>query len=86
MKKLRALQQPELYIKRIGQICGQSFVDNAVAVDCQHDDIKLSGWIAKPSFTRAQNDLCYSYVNERMMRRQTHQPCNSTSLWRVYRQ
>lgn len=68
VKKLRALQQPELYIKRIGQICGQSFVDNAVAVDCQHDDIKLSGWIAKPSFTRAQNDLCYSYVNERMMR------------------
>jgi DNA mismatch repair protein MutL len=30
--------------------------------------MKFSGWLAKPSFSRSQNDLCYSYVNGRMMR------------------
>lgn len=54
--------------KRVAMICGQKFVDNAIEVDCQHDDMHFSGWLAKPSFARNQNDLCYSYVNGRMMR------------------
>jgi len=54
--------------KRIAKVCGQKFVDNAIEVDCQHDDMHFSGWLAKPSFARNQNDLCYSYVNGRMMR------------------
>jgi DNA mismatch repair protein MutL len=54
--------------KRVAQVCGQSFIDNALQVDCQHDGLSLSGWIASPSFNRKQNDLCYSYVNGRMMR------------------
>lgn len=54
--------------KRVAQVCGQSFIDHALEVECQHDGLRLWGWIAKPSFVRAQNDLCYSYVNGRMMR------------------
>lgn len=54
--------------KRVAQVCGQSFIDNALEVDCQHDGLTLQGWIAKPSYSRKQNDLCYSYVNGRMMR------------------
>ncbi len=54
--------------KRVAQVCGQKFIDHAVEVDCQHDGLHLHGWIAQPSFFRNQNDLCYSYVNERMMR------------------
>ena len=54
--------------KRVAQVCGQSFIDNALQVDCQHDGLSLTGWIASPSFNRKQNDLCYSYVNGRMMR------------------
>lgn len=54
--------------KRVAQVCGQAFIDNAVEVDCEHDGLTLQGWIAKPSFSRKQNDLCYSYVNGRMMR------------------
>ena len=54
--------------KRVAQVCGQSFIDNALQVDCQHDGLSLSGWIASPSFNRKQNDLCFSYVNGRMMR------------------
>ncbi|MDO6445032.1 DNA mismatch repair endonuclease MutL [Colwellia sp. 1_MG-2023] len=54
--------------KRVAQVCGQAFIDNALQVDCQHDGLSLTGWIANPQFNRKQNDLCYSYVNGRMMR------------------
>lgn len=54
--------------KRVAMVCGQKFVDSAIEVNCQHDDMTFSGWLAKPSFVRNQNDLCYSYVNGRMMR------------------
>jgi len=54
--------------KRVAQVCGQRFIDNAIEVDCQHDGLHLHGWIGTPSFYRNQNDLSYSYVNDRMMR------------------
>jgi len=54
--------------KRVAQVCGQKFIEHAIEIDCQHDGLHLHGWIAEPSFYRHQNDLCYSYVNERMMR------------------
>ncbi len=54
--------------RRVAQVCGQSFIDHALMVDCQHEGLQLSGWIASPDFSRSQNDLCYSYVNGRMMR------------------
>lgn len=56
------------YTKRVAMVCGQKFIDHAIEVDCQHDNMHLWGWLAKPSFLRSQNDLCYSYVNGRMMR------------------
>ena len=55
-------------VKRVSMVCGPKFIEHAVEVDCPHDNMTLSGWLAKPSFSRSQNDLCYSYVNGRMMR------------------
>ncbi|KGJ97316.1 DNA mismatch repair endonuclease MutL [Colwellia psychrerythraea] len=54
--------------KRVAMVCGPKFIEHAVEVDCPHDNMTLSGWLTKPSFSRSQNDLCYSYVNGRMMR------------------
>lgn len=54
--------------KRVAMVCGAKFIEHAIEIDCPHDSMKLSGWLAKPSFSRNQNDLCYSYVNGRMMR------------------
>lgn len=68
VKNYRRVNDQSQSIKRIGAVCGQAFVDNAITIDCQHDNIHLWGWVAKPSYTRKQNDLCYSYVNGRMMR------------------
>lgn len=68
IRQYRAAVTKAQNTKRVAMICGQKFVDNAIEINCQHDDMLFSGWLAKPSFARNQNDLCYSYVNGRMMR------------------
>lgn len=68
IRQYRAATTKAQYTKRVAQICGQKFIDHAIEVECSHDDLHFSGWLAKPSFARNQNDLCYSYVNGRMMR------------------
>jgi len=68
IKHFKAATNKSQHSKRIAQICGQKFIDHALEVDCQHGDLHLSGWVGLPSFSRNQNDLCFSYVNGRMMR------------------
>ena len=57
--------------RRVAAICGDEFIAHANHIDWQHGDLHLHGWIGSPQFTSAQNDLCYSYVNGRMMRDKT---------------
>jgi DNA mismatch repair protein MutL len=68
IKQFRLANSTAQRSKRVAQICGQKFIDNALEVDCQHDGFHIHGWIGQPSFYRSQNDLSYSYVNGRMMR------------------
>jgi len=68
VRQYKAANTDKQLSKRVAQVCGQSFIDNAIEVDYQHDGMLLKGWLAKPSYFRKQNDLCYSYVNGRMMR------------------
>ena len=68
IKHYRQCANEESYAKRIGQVCGQNFLANAIEVKTHHNDLTLWGWIGLPQFSRSQNDLCYSYVNGRMMR------------------
>lgn len=57
--------------KRVAAICGDDFIQQATHIDWQHGDLHLHGWIGSPALARPQNDLCYSYVNGRMMRDKT---------------
>jgi len=68
IKHFKSVNNKSLYGKRVAQICGQKFIDHALEVDCNHDDLQFTGWVGLPSFARSQNDLCFSYVNGRMMR------------------
>ena len=68
IKHFRAVNNKSLFGKRVAQICGPKFIEHSLEVDCQHGDLQLSGWVGLPSFARSQNDLCFSYVNGRMMR------------------
>ena len=68
VRQYRAARDKSFYDKRVAMICGQRFLEQAIAVDNQHDNLHLWGWLAKPSYYRSQNDLSYTYVNGRMMR------------------
>jgi DNA mismatch repair protein MutL len=68
VRQFRMANTKEQSAKRVAKICGTKFIEHALEIDCPHDNMKITGWLAKPSFARNQNDLCYSYVNGRMMR------------------
>jgi DNA mismatch repair protein MutL len=68
IKQFRSANTDTQRSKRVAQVCGQKFIDNAIEINCEHEGLHLYGWIAQPSYFRNQNDLSYSYVNERMMR------------------
>jgi DNA mismatch repair protein MutL len=54
--------------KRVADVCGAAFVEHALRVEFEAAGLKLSGWIAQPTFSRSQADLQYFYVNGRMVR------------------
>lgn len=65
---LRPAPEAQDQIKRIALLCGQPFADHALGLDFEAAGLRLSGWIALPSFSRSQSDLQYFYVNGRMVR------------------
>ncbi|WP_342754704.1 DNA mismatch repair endonuclease MutL [Pantoea sp. MBD-2R] len=54
--------------RRLGSICGTAFLTHALAIEWQHGDLSLRGWVADPAGSRAVSELQYCYVNGRMMR------------------
>lgn len=54
--------------RRLAAVCGTPFMHHALAVESEHSDVRLWGWLALPAGARPQNDLQYTYVNGRMMR------------------
>ena len=54
--------------RRLGSICGTAFLAHALAIEWQHGDLSLRGWVADPAGSRAVSELQYCYVNGRMMR------------------
>ncbi|POG24105.1 DNA mismatch repair endonuclease MutL [Aeromonas bestiarum] len=54
--------------RRLAAVCGTPFMHHALAVESEHSDVRLWGWLATPQGARPQNDLQYTYVNGRMMR------------------
>ncbi|MDB5977875.1 MAG: mutL [Nevskia sp.] len=53
---------------RIAEVCSEEFMANAVMLDETRLGFRLWGWVALPSFARAQPDLQFLYVNGRMVR------------------
>ncbi|MGL5814162.1 MAG: DNA mismatch repair endonuclease MutL [Aeromonas sp.] len=64
-KAANTVQEQE---RRLAAVCGTPFMHHALAVESEHSDVRLWGWLATPAGARPQNDLQYTYVNGRMMR------------------
>lgn len=54
--------------QRVASLCGDAFLEHALKIETETQGLKLSGWIALPTFSRAQMDLQYFYVNGRCVR------------------
>lgn len=54
--------------RRVAQVCGPAFMQNALHIDIERAGLRLWGWVALPTFSRSQADLQYFYVNGRPIR------------------
>ncbi|MBD3641843.1 MAG: DNA mismatch repair endonuclease MutL [Marinobacter sp.] len=68
VQSLRPAESPLDRERRIGALCGQQFIDNAVVIDAEATGLRLWGWVALPTFSRSQADLQYFFVNGRVIR------------------
>ena len=54
--------------RRVAQVCGPAFMENAVHLDIERAGFRLWGWVALPTFSRSQADLQHFFVNGRAIR------------------
>ncbi len=54
--------------ERLTALCGAEFAANALQIEAEGAGMRISGWLAKPTFSRSQADLQYFYVNGRIVR------------------
>lgn len=54
--------------QRLALVCGEEFLVNALAVEFASAGLRLSGWVAQATYSRAQPDLQFFYVNGRLVR------------------
>jgi len=65
---LAPVSDPAGYERRVAELLGAAFMEHAVRVDAARDGVRLHGWVAEPTYTRAQADLQYFFVNGRAIR------------------
>jgi DNA mismatch repair protein MutL len=54
--------------RRVADVCGADFLDQALTVAVDQAGLALQGWVARPTFSRSQADLQFFYVNGRLVR------------------
>lgn len=63
-----AAKGPDGALKRITQVMGREFAENAIAIDAEREGVKLTGYVSIPSYNRGNALLQYAYVNGRPVR------------------
>ncbi len=58
----------EARLKRLAAILGRDFADNALSVDAEREDLRLTGHIGLPTLNRASSQAQYLFVNGRPVR------------------
>ncbi|ABV35406.1 DNA mismatch repair protein MutL [Shewanella sediminis HAW-EB3] len=68
VRNYRATNTQDQYLQRLAQISGKKFAEQAIEINCQHDDLKLTGYVQSPFFETPASDTQYFYVNGRLVR------------------
>ena len=65
---LPAATSREQQERRVADLCGTAFMEQAIRIEHAAAGLSLHGWVALPTFSRSQADLQFFYVNNRMVR------------------
>ena len=66
--ELAVATEQEQLDRRVGQLLGQSFMEQCIYLDRQDEAVRLRGWLGRPSFSRSQTDMQYFFVNHRVVK------------------
>jgi DNA mismatch repair protein MutL len=66
--QLRAADNLEEKRQRLAVLCGKDFADSLIEVNIEIEDLRLTGWVALPTFNRSQADMQYFFVNQRIIK------------------
>ncbi|MBP6534952.1 MAG: DNA mismatch repair endonuclease MutL, partial [Arenimonas sp.] len=71
LKRYKPVSTPQARIERVSQVLGTDFAAQCLAVDFEHNGMRLSGWIGLPTASRSSADQQYFFVNGRAVRDKT---------------
>jgi DNA mismatch repair protein MutL len=53
---------------RVAALCGEEFAAHVIELRHESEHLRLTGWIALPTFSRSQSDLQFAFLNGRFVR------------------
>ena len=66
--QVRAAENRAGQERRLAQLLGAAFLENALYLEQAAGGLRLYGWVARPAFSRSQADMQHFFVNRRMVR------------------
>jgi DNA mismatch repair protein MutL len=66
--QLKAADNLDDQRQRLAVLCGKDFAGSLIEINIKIEDLRLSGWVALPTFNRSQADMQYFYVNQRIIK------------------
>ncbi|MBL4622462.1 MAG: DNA mismatch repair endonuclease MutL [Immundisolibacteraceae bacterium] len=71
IQQLRIANSRQQQEQRVGRLMGADFLADALYLDVSLAGFRLSGWVAQPTYNRANTDSQYFYINGRYVRDKT---------------
>jgi DNA mismatch repair protein MutL len=68
IRQYHAAKEKNQHERRLRSICGLAFLQHALNLSWQHDELSICGWVADHAGARQLGEIQYCYVNSRMMR------------------
>jgi DNA mismatch repair protein MutL len=65
---LAAAHTAEQRLARVAKLCGEDFAGHVIELKHDTETLRLSGWLALPTFSRSQSDLQFAFLNGRFVR------------------
>jgi DNA mismatch repair protein MutL len=61
-------RSPAERLVRVAKVCGEDFAAHVIELRHDTENLRLSGWLALPTFSRSQSDLQFAFLNGRFVR------------------